>query len=728
MATFEFQDSSGATYEIDAPDQQQAITAFQQFSSQQAPQQPTISTELTPQDRQVLSEQRNIAADDITRQFVTGQPVGTTVDPQSGNFMTAGGEAVPSTRAPAGMVVDPATGQYMDPELIKGQVRSQLGPDPAIDAVTVGAGQGASLGFGDEALAGLLTATGEDSYERNLMRSRALQDIAKEDAPVGRFVGDITGSIATGLGAFSKLPTASTLGGQIATGTGIGATEGGLRGFGEGEGVENRAGRAATGGVLGGAFGAGSVPVTKAITSLAGGARNLMGRVLNAGSAGERAAHRALAADMRAVGKSEDDIVDAIMQAQRQGQDVFTVADALGVKGQRRLSGLSRGTGEGSEEIAEYLAERQAGQGERLSGFVEDAFGVRGTAAQREATLTRARSEAADVSYRAARENAGPVNLNQAIGSIDDLLRRDPILGESELSGGALGRKLRSLRGRMATDGEQLIDFDQVLGVKQEVQDAIGTAVRQGRNNQARELQPILRELDQALEASSPAYRQANDEFAQASRVIDQLAAGKEAARPAVRAGDVADEFGALTPGQQSTFRQGFADPLLTNIERARPGASTSAPLSSPGMQAKIGAVAQDPATLQAQIGREQTMGQTAQRALGGSRTAENLADVAEIGGGRLAQTLRQGPLALVGEAAASGVNALRGMSGEAFEGALSKLLISRGSNAQQAARRAAEIGRMDATSRDRALRLLSAFGGATGGMAAQPVLEEITR
>ena len=89
--------------------------------------------------------------------------------------------------------------------------------------------------------------------------------------------------------------------------------------------------------------------------------------------------------------------------------------------------------------------------------------------------------------------------------------RRDDRIGGmqgSRVAGDAIDSKLAGYRARLAAqpgpDGvmRELSDFDRVLGVKQAVQDDIGAAVRAGRNNEARELGKLVKELDAALRAS----------------------------------------------------------------------------------------------------------------------------------------------------------------------------------------------------------------------------------
>jgi len=168
--------------------------------------------------------------------------------------------------------------------------------DPTIEdragAALLGAGQGASFGFGEEALAGLTTAgtlpiTGaitaanklgadipnpmadksiEDVYNEQLGANRAQLTKAAEGTPVEYIGGNIAGAIGGGIGtAGTKGATmlanslrSGNLAARISKGALAGAASGGVYGFGAGEGdaekrLESAGDAALVGGVVGGA-------------------------------------------------------------------------------------------------------------------------------------------------------------------------------------------------------------------------------------------------------------------------------------------------------------------------------------------------------------------------------------------------------------------------------------------------------------------------------------------
>jgi hypothetical protein len=519
-------------------------------------------------------------------------------------------------------------------------------------AFTLGLGQGASFGFGDEiqggmgaiagaakdALQGNFSGMGSrmgDNYAQVRDMMRGANETADFTRPKTYTGGQVAGGIAasaTGLTGATGLAT--SLGGKAALGAASGALEGGLYGFGSGEGgLENRAFNAGKMAAIGGGAGA-AAPVAMAGLRLGGRAiANPIMNALNIGS--DTQASRMIEKLMKRAGATPDDIQAALQTATREGQPEYVLADALGTTGQRGLSGISRQPGEARQQISDFVMKRQGNQGNRLSGFIADGLQAPDTAAARSGALTAARGDAASVAYDAARAGAGPVDIRGAVGAIDD--RVAPMRGSGVALDG-IDKKLEAFRNRLAARNPaqpntsvELSDFDRVLGVKQDLGDAIGEAVRAGRNNEARELMKLQGQIDASLEASSGAYRSANDGFAKASREIDAIDQGAAATSGRVRSADTAAQYSGMQQGQQAAFKAGYADPLIAKIDASALGVNKARPLLNDKTQADFGLMAQDPALLQRQIGREQTMFETGAQALGGSKTADNLGDIADV-------------------------------------------------------------------------------------------------
>lgn len=542
--------------------------------------------------------------------------------------------------------------------------------DPGLmGALLAGATQGATLGFGDEFLGGLaanaglvgdaLTGDWSGMIDRAGSRYEGMRDDVRgmySDAQFSRpwttTGAEVAGGMVPALTGIGAAGSGASLGRQAAYGAATGLATGGAYGFGSAEGgFGERAENAAIMGGIG-LLAGGAAPY--AIEGVKRGANALwkpIASALNVPS--DVRAGRVIETLMKRSGMSADDVDNAIAAARAEGQPDFMVVDALGPSGQRGLSGIARQPGPGREYTYDFLTRRQEGQGNRVAAVLADALDAQDTAAAREAAMKATRGATADAAYEAARTGAGPVDVRGALSVIDE--RIGPMKGSGVADDG-ISAKLSRYRGRLAADdpaasvikGEtgmagaghnsaktavELSDFDRVLILKQDIGDDIGAAVRAGRNNEARELMKVQKALDEALEAASPGYRAANDEFAKASKAIAQIDEGASATSGRVRSADTTKAFAAMTPEEQAAFRAGYGDRLIGRVESSAPGVNKVRPLMSDKSAEELAAMAKDPKLLARQLMREDTMFGTNVAALGGSKTADNLADIADMSG-----------------------------------------------------------------------------------------------
>ena len=519
---------------------------------------------------------------------------------------------------------------------------SSVNPEGMADfqnrALTFGANaaQGMSFGLGDEAsgaVAGIKSMLGGGDF---LPAYRAERDDARADMATisERYPNAATGGYLTGAAipaiTAGPLATGESMLGTMGRSGLLGMTEGALQGAGNADG-RGIVGETIKGGLIGLGAGIAAPAVIGAATLAKRGVFEGLPQMF--GKASQTKANRAIADALMRSGKTAPDIDALIAAAAREGQPEYRLMDALGLPGQRAANGLTRAGGAPGDEVAEFLSTRQSGQGERVGSFVEDAFDVKGTTAAKTQTgLIDARTEAADLAYDAARGNAAPVNLNDTIDVIDTLTKRDPILGESALADTVIGKRLKALRAQMTNGDQQLIDFDSVLNIKQDMFTTM-EALRKSGKTVPKELSDVYGALDAALEGSSDMYRTANDGFRSASKVIDAVDEGALMATRG-RAADNVPRFGAMAAAEQGAARTGYGDRLLAQLETmASPTANRAKPLLSPKRAMEADAMATDPRLYSDRLGRENTMWETQNRALGGSRTADNLADQGAMDG-----------------------------------------------------------------------------------------------
>ncbi|MCC8954105.1 hypothetical protein H8B02_11725 [Bradyrhizobium sp. Pear77] len=427
----------------------------------------------------------------------------------------------------------------------------------------------------------------------------------------------LAGGVASMAPVVSVAPGLFGATGTFAARTGMGATSNALLG-GTDAAVrgEDPVKGALVGGVLGGAMPAAEAAVSPFISSI-------MARI-NPRASGERQVARAISES----GRPAADIAGDVTTAAAEGQPQFTLADAIGNPGQRMLSSVARAPGEGRTDVVNALEQRQAGQGRRVANAVSEGFGSRMTPEALRDAMTAERGAIADEAYGAVRNDAGRVDVVPTLNNLDRTIGTGP--GQTlNAPNDSVESILRPFRERIARVNPD--DFEAVQRIRSDMADTAQNARQSGYGNRARLIGAAVRDLDAALENASSGYRQANRDFAGATRNIEAIDAGRTAALRG-RTEDTIPEFNALSPRGQQAFRTGYADPLISQAQGAAVGANKARPLINDAFTDEAAAMAPGNDLMQRRIAREQTMFTTRNQALGGSRTADNLADHEALG------------------------------------------------------------------------------------------------
>lgn len=456
------------------------------------------------------------------------------------------------------------------------------------------------------------------------------------------------------------------------------AAIGGFSGLMEGNGLAERGENAAKGFALGGLLG-GALPPALALGGAAAApiVSNIRARINPTGFAQSQVAR-----GVSESGMTPQQIASQVTQASNEGQGMFTVADAMGNAGQRLLSTTARAPGQARTDVVNFLDGRQAGQGRRISNALAEGFDSPMTAAQTEARLTAQRGANADAAYSAVRSDAERVNLVGPINNLDRVIGTQPgqTLTPANDSIEAVLTPFRQRLSRVNPD-----DFEAVQRIRGDMSDAAQAAMQGGQGNRARLIGNAVKELDTAMEGASAGFKKANADFRQASRDIDAVQTGREAATRG-RMEDTIPAFNALGQNGQRAFRAGYVDPLIGQAQGAAFGVNKARPLINDAFNAEAGVVAPGAPLMQRRIGREDTMFQTRNAAMGNSKTAENLADDAAMGVsptlvGHLLSGNWTGALRSV---IASGSNTLSGNT-PAVRQAVADILMTRGGNVNAA-------------------------------------------
>ena len=521
---------------------------------------------------------------------------------------------------PEGMVFDPNTGSYTSQELMA----AGMSPSNAEAAVTGGA-MGSSFGFIDD-LVGLIPGKQGDFLKE---KARASYTAAKRDKPYVTTGAEIGAGVSNAVGLGGAGLTLMRSGMSVPKLAGLGTIEGGAYGSLAGAGYDDK------NRLRGAAYGAGAGAVAGGVLPLAASAGGTVlktaGGVLGVGN--QSRAKSAVAEAIARSGKSIDDISDDMGRAVKDGQDEYMLADALGNSGQRMLSGVVRSPGDARQKIVESLQRRQAGQSDRLVNALSEGFEAPDTAAVRQSNLKALRKSQADTNYMLARDGAGAVDPSGAIAAADDFLQpgaMPKIAPQNHVAEDSVEAAVKRARGYLTDGNSVLSDFDSAFRSKTELDNMIDGASA----TIQRQIIPIRNALDEALEKASPNYAQARNTYRQQSKAIDAVDTGTQAATRG-RADDNIQAFGVMSPDEQSAFRAGYADPLIRRVENASLSPTTNKARSlitgktekefpvfaAPGKSDQLGN----------RVARENRMFETANAALGGSKTADNLADIADV-------------------------------------------------------------------------------------------------
>jgi hypothetical protein len=539
---------------------------------------------------------------------------------------------------------------------LKKHLSSEAAPDKYQQAATeedkaIGGGDagytrrlahGATLGADSTILAGLQTPLEmikrgtidpREGYNYAKAREDLIMNKAREKTGLLGTAAEVLGGGVSGAGLASGGLTAARFlapeAGLFARSAASAADAGALGGFSgamEGNGVAERFNNAVKGLAAGGALGG----LTPGALKLAGAALSPVISNIRARVNPEGFAQSQIARGIHESGIDPNELSLRTVQAANEGQPQYTLADAMGNAGQRLLSTVARAPGEGRTAVVSALEGRQADQGRRVAGALAEGFDSPQTATQTEARLTGARDTAANAEYGAVRHDAQPVDVSGAISRIDETLAPYGVphdISAHDTAAAALAKYRARLTDGRGTNN----DFNAVQRVRGDLSDEIQQARQSGAGNKARLLGGLLRELDSSLETSSNGFRQANRNFARASQDIEAVQSGRDAAMRG-RPEDTIPAFQALRPEGQQAYRAGYVDPLIAQTQAAASGANKARPLINDAFQTEAGVMAPGNQMMQRRLGREQTMFETRNAALGGSKTADNLNDHAAMG------------------------------------------------------------------------------------------------
>jgi len=555
-----------------------------------------------------------------------------------------------------------------------------------------------------------------ETYDQTLAAERGQVKKFRDENP-GTAIGlEVAGGLAAAPAA--ALATAPSYAGTIARATGAGA----LYGFGSGEGLEDRAVGGGIGGLAAGSFAA-AAPV---IASWGAKAGRYVGDLLGLTDA-DKVATRKLVEAFERDGISPDDAASRIRQWQAQGAKPEMLFDVGG----ENVRGLARAStqipGAGRNQAVETLANRQAGQGERVADDIAKSISPNNRFYDTMDDLGRIRAEKAAPLYDKALSTA-PVHSDRLKEFIDS-----PEVREGIKRGMVIQRREALAAGQKFNPTDYGITGfnaagDPVMGNvpnmrlldagKKGIDDMLEsyrdkTTGKLVLDEAGRALDRVRRSYIGVLDDLNPAYKEARAAWSGPSQSRDAMSLGREIFK---KDSDLtAKAISDLSEGDREFFKAGVVRALKDIADNTKDGADiTKRIAATPGMRGKLRAAFdsdQDFAAFMSQITREKNMysnaqfvspktgSQTTPRALDNADLAEDpaLGIIGRALMGDFSGAARQGGQALMARpesarpsVAEALVKALYSDNGNANLATVNRLLQNRQQSELSAAQRAA--------------------------------------
>lgn len=395
----------------------------------------------------------------------------------------------------------------------------------------IGAGralqQGLTLGYGDE-LGAASQATWDwifgpgswgENYDKRLQQGRELDQRFQEQSPTFSAGAEIAGSLLPMVMAPEAVVSrmGQTAGGQIARGAALGATLGGISGFGHGAGgLQNRLDEALGGAIAGGGLGA-AVP---AAAGLGGAAGRLLRNVLGAQGSGGFAMRKIMQA-MERDGISLGQALSDYAKRRAAGLPDERLVDLGGKNTQDLARAAASVPGPGKQQAVNMLGADIANEPAALTSLLEKSLG-KGSAAQTAKALFGQRMAQSKPLYEQALQSHAVVDTAPILQSID-----------AQLANAVGPQKIALLRIKNylvdEASGQPKATIAQLHPVKLAL-DAdytnagIDTAIGRGARSI---LRSVKDDLVGMMDTAEPLYKQARASWAGPSESLDAIDVGK---------------------------------------------------------------------------------------------------------------------------------------------------------------------------------------------------------
>jgi hypothetical protein len=571
---------------------------------------------------------------------------------------------------------------------------------PFIDGVTFGAGDNIVAGI--RALKDRVTGRADDltdAYDVRLAEESGRLSAYRQENPKTALAATLAGGLATGgagllrsgarVAAAELAPGIVARLGRIASMAGKGAVGGAVGGFAGADeaalrdGTSGRLPAAGIGAALGAGVGAAAPLVVSGASRLIGAGTRATGRMAGGASdatesiiariAGKSAPSRVGDApatrtvpvfgddsglDLIARRLKSDGVTtnDLRARAATASPDELLVDIADGASTRRLLAGAEAIPSQGGSLVRKTMDERQASQGERvvsalLRGFKKDGA-PNPIRAAKELETERA-AKAAELYERAMIDPESGADRMVSTAPLADLFRRIPVLREAlghaqqiaTAKGHAFGLDpLSDVGGRVALP--EYLSMRDMHHIKMGLDDAIPLLQQRGKigTTMSYEVSRARSALLDQLAATSEDYATANRTYAGDSRMMEALAAGKNATKKTPA--QIEDDLASLSESEAEQYRLSALDDLLRSVKRTASSRDAAAKVGGENgteeMRERLALLLPDDearASVEAMLASEARKTMT-KRATQGSRTTPLREDVNEISGTGLADAL----------------------------------------------------------------------------------------
>lgn len=526
--------------------------------------------------------------------------------------------------------------------------------DPLGYALVTALGAG-RLGY--EALMGV--GEGTRAYEAARDAEREHQRLASEQHPVANMAGNVTGALGTAAIPIGAVAEGAGLGTRALVGGVTGAGYGAAYGAGEGRGIEDRATRAASGAVVGGALGAAAPPVMAGASRAVGAVKDTTGRLLGhpidtlraLRNPDEEAARRigtAIVGDM-SVGRSGMSASD--LAAARSAGQPTSVID-VGGEGTRALARSAANVSPHAQSALEGMTQgRFNDQSNRVSDFVRNLVQTPANAVRtREAIEQAARlanKPAYAKAYAAGDKPIISAELERLTSSPDvvSAMREAVQKGKSRAIADGFGAFNPGVK---ITEDGQVLFKNGPSGVPaypnlqfwdytyRSLRDSASAAFRAGRNDEGSYLSSLSQQMRSELDKIVPEFGSARAGAAAFFGAENALEAGQKFVSMRGSLEEARRAIGKMTPAEKTLFAEGFVSDLADKISKIAENRSVTIDkiFNSPDGKARI-ALALGPGRAQELelFLRRENMMDLARKALGNSTTARQWQQMLLAGG-----------------------------------------------------------------------------------------------